>query len=76
MHWPGLSQICKQIVEKTFIPLFLLQWIRIENHLLWVRWNNRLNPLKIWKRFRFKTNQQHKAALGMRNKYLTRLDQY
>jgi predicted SAM-dependent methyltransferase len=50
----GLSQVCKRIVAKTFIPLLLFQWIRIENHLLWVRWNNRLNPYKIWKRFHLK----------------------
>ena len=50
MNCPRLSQICKWIVAKTFIPLLLLQWIRIEIHLLWVRWNNRLNPLMIWKR--------------------------
>jgi len=54
MDWPRLSQICKWIVNKTFIPLSLLQWIRIENHLLWVRWNNRLNPLLVWKRRRLR----------------------
>lgn len=50
MDRPGFLQIFKGTVAKTFVPLLLLQWIRIENHLLWVRWNNRLNPLKIWKR--------------------------
>lgn len=54
MDYPRLSQFCKWFVAKTFIPLLLFQCIRIENHLLWVRWNNRLNLLLIWKRRRLR----------------------
>lgn len=50
----GLSQIAKRVVAKTFIPLSLLQWIRMESHLLLVRWNNRLNPLQVWKHRRLR----------------------
>ena len=50
----GLSQVAKRVVAKTFIPLPLLQWIRMESHLLWVRWNNRLNPLQVWRRRRLR----------------------
>lgn len=37
-------------VNKTYLPLYLLQGLKNEAHLLFVRWNNQLNPLQIVKR--------------------------
>lgn len=56
--------ILKTIIRETYIPLQLLRAIKFEVHLLFIRWNNRVNPYKIIKRIRLKKMRNIKLHFG------------
>ena len=60
----------KILIEQTYIPLKLLQEIKFELQFLSVRWNNRLNPIMLFKKRRLRRFKDFKLHFGCGHKVM------